>query len=234
MFRTSICLILSFCFAPIAGADVLTAGYAGCNTGGTCSGGAYQLTAGGDVSTWTFDYSIPNSDVKQISYLNNVVVNLEVFDTKNQQPPADGADFQGAQSLEADGAKEGCKIYLLVGGDDHTTAAYHLLLDTIGPTYLDSYTGADRDTITETLTDATELARFLKQLKKSNGDFSVEVVATHGDFYLGDRHQTPDGDPARFAALDVTDLPEPASVGTAGIGLIALLWTLRKKIRRSA
>lgn len=223
MFRIALCLIIAFCFVPIASADAITAGYSGCQGGGSgsCAGGAYLLSVtpseGGPSVTWTFDYSIPNADVKQMTSLDDVVVNLEVFDTKNGQEP--------------DGAKEGFKIYLLVGGVDFNTADYHLLLDKIGPTKLDSYTGNSRDTITETVTDSADLARFLKQLQKNHGDFSVEVVAINGDFYLGDRHQTPEGGPARFAALDF-ETPEPASLGTAGIGLLALCWTLRKKIAR--
>jgi hypothetical protein len=242
MLRTAFCLIIVFCFVSIAAADILPADYVGCNAGGngSCAGGPFTISTTGNndgsYQTWTFDYSVPNKDVKQISYLNDVVVSLQVFDTKNQSG-GDGGDAafgMSAQDLVTDGAKEGFKIFLLVGGEDHTTAAYSLLIDTVAPTYLDSYTGTNRDTINLTVTDPTDLAKFLKQLKKADGDFSVEVVATKGDFYLGDRHQDPDGSPARFASLDASETPEPASLGTVGIGLLALCWTLRKKIRKSA
>ena len=109
-------------------------------------------------------------------------------------------------------------IELLVGSDVWT-------LGTSGNVTLQGFKSSNRDFITETLLDSGELAQFLTALKGSKGDFSVEIIANAGSFNVGTQD--------RFATLDYTT-PEPASLGMAGLGLIALCWSLRRKIRKSA
>jgi hypothetical protein len=221
MFRTAVLLVTALCLVPAASATVIMAGYSGCNgLPGSCPTGSYQLTAGGDVSSWTFDYKVPNSEVTLISYLNNVVAGLEVWDTGS-------GNNTSTKSF---------KVYLLVGGEDYSTltdtsTTYSGLLGTVTST-LAGYTSGTRDAFTETLTTGSELSAFLTALQGSKGNFSIEVVDTEGTFNLGERHVGDDGvTPARFASLDYT-APEPASFGMAGFGLIALCWSLRKRIAR--
>lgn len=218
MFRTAGFLVAALCFVPVASATSITAGYSGCNgASGSCPTGSYQLTAG---STWTFDYKIPNSQVQLISYLNDVIAGLEVWDTN-------GGNNTSTKSLN---------VYLLVGGEDYSTltdtsTTYSGLLGTVTST-LAGYTSGTRDAFTETLTTSSELSAFLTALQGSKGNFSIEVVDTEGTFNLGERHVGDDGvTPARFASLDYT-APEPASLGLAGFGLIAMFWSLRKRIAR--
>jgi hypothetical protein len=236
MLRISLYLILALCFVPVAGATSIMANGAGCNGGGggSCASGPYTLGPEGDQMSWTFDYSIPNSEVKQFLSIDDVTVGVEVWNYPDKK----------------DTSPKSFSIYLLVGGEDITTATHVWLLGTVGPTTLAGFDSGNRDVITETL-DSSDLAAFLAALKKSKGDFEVEVVATGSGvvgvdyasplgagsdtysqtFNLGQRQTDDSGNPVRFASLDV-DMPEPASLGTAGIGLLALCWALRKKIAR--
>ncbi len=211
--------IIALCLVPLAGATPIKAYYSGCNgTPGTCPGGSFELTAGDGTSSWTFDYSIPNPQLNPITDLDSVVTALEVWDTRN-----------GAKQ---DTSLKSLAIYLLVGGEDYESASYSLLLDTIGPTTLSAYTNTARDAITETAVNASDLAAFLAALKANNGGFSVEVVDTSGSFNLGGRITGSDGvTSVRYAQLDY-QAPEPTTFALAGIGLIAVCWTLRKKIAR--
>ena len=233
MFRTALCLAVALCFVPLAGAASIDANTAGCNGGGSgsCSSGPYLMSYGGEgYASFTFDYSVPNSQVKQISYLDDLKVGVEVWNypTKN------------------DSTLKSFDIYLLVGSQDHTTATYSLLLGTVGPTSLAGYNGSNRDPITATLTNSSSLAAFLTALKGSKGDFEVEIVpiAAGGggaafsaeadgsfSFNLGQRQKDDNENAVRFATLDA-ETPEPASLGMAGFGLLALCWSLRKKIAR--
>jgi len=200
MLRITLCLILALCLAPLAGATAITAGHDGCNGGGggSCNG-PYLLS--GTTTTLTFDYSIPNATVKKIVALEDLSAGVGVWDTNNGK----------------DTSTKNFSIDLVVGSNSWT-------LGTSGNVTLQGYKGSNRDFITETLTNATELAQFLTALKGSKGKFSVEIVANTGSFNVG----TED----RFATIDTT--PEPASLGMAGMGLVALSWSLRRKIRKSA
>ncbi|MGA2330073.1 MAG: PEP-CTERM sorting domain-containing protein [Bryobacteraceae bacterium] len=217
IFRAAVLFISVLCLVPVAGATVITANPAGCNGGGggSCDGGPYLLTFGGDESSMTFDYRIPNSQVKLISYLNDLLAGVEVWDYPNKNNTS-------LKSFD---------IYLVVGGEDYSTATYSLLLGTISST-LQGYNSGNRDDITETLSSSSGLSAFLAALKLSKGHFGIEVVDTEGSFNLGERQLGSDGVTlVRFAQVDAPT-PEPASLGMAGIGLIALCWTLRKKIAR--
>jgi hypothetical protein len=130
------------------------------------------------------------------------------------------------------GSAKSFDIYVVVGGEDYSTATYHLLLGAISST-LHGYNSGSRDDITETLFSGSDLSAFLAALRSSRGRFGIEVVDTGGSFDLGERELGSDGETfGRFAQLDADELPEPASFGLAGSGLIALCWTLRKKIAR--
>jgi hypothetical protein len=216
MFRASLVLALACCFVSAAGAAVILAGYAGCDGTSPCPPGPYTLSTSGP-SSLTFDYSIPNRTARQIWYFNAVTVNLEVFDR--------------AAGESRDGAVEGFEIYLIVGGEDHDTATYSLLLTTVGPALLDAYRSGSRLVLNEAVA-AAELPAFLGALQGNRGDFGVEVVATTGDFYLGARHGEPDGDPGRWVELDFVSVPEPATCGVVGLGLVALGLAVRKKAAR--
>ena len=201
MSRLAFCLVLVLCFVPVAGATTVTAGHAGCNGGGGGSCDGPYLLGGEGTATLTFDYSIPNSTVKKIVGLDDVKVGLEVWDTNNGK----------------DTSIKNFTIELLVGSDVWT-------LGNSGDVTLQGFKGSNRDYITETLLDDTELAQFLAALKGSKGKFSVEIIANTGSFNVGGRD--------RFATLDTT--PEPASLGMAGLGLLALSWAVRKKIGKRA
>lgn len=216
IFRAAVVLALAFCLVPMAGAAVILAGYAGCDGTSPCDPGPYTLSTSG-VSSLTFDYSIPNREARQIWYFNAVTVNLEVFDRAAGDP--------------RDGAVEGFEIYLIVGGEDHDTATYSLLLTTVGPALLDAYRSGSRLVLNEAVAGA-ELPAFLAALQGNRGDFGVQVVATTGDFYLGARHGQPGGDPGRWVQMDYVSIPEPATCGVAGLGLLALGMLLRKKAAR--
>ncbi len=201
--RLALCIVLVFCFVPLAGASTITANLAGCDGGGggSCAG---PYTLGGDVMTLAFDYSIPNATVKKMVSITDVVAGLGVWDTDNGKDP----------SLKS------FSIELVVGSDVWT-------LGTSGSVTLEGYKNSNRDFITETLLDTVKLDEFLVALKGSKGKFSVEVVADpgFGSFLVGTQD--------RFATLDYTT-PEPASLGMAGMGLMALCWSLRRKIRNRA
>jgi hypothetical protein len=199
---------------PIAGATGITAGFAGCDGVKPCDPGPYLLDVNGPQITWTFDYSIPNRQAREITSLDQVVVDLEVFDRR----AGEGKDK----------ANEGFTIYLIVGADYSPLALY-----TYGPARLDPYTGGDRLLLNEIVPDSA-LPAFLAALQGNRGDFGIEVVATTGNFWLGDRHGTPGNveDPGRFVTLDFQSTPEPASPGIAGIGLIGICLALRKKSAR--
>lgn len=215
MLRTAVLLTIVFCLVPIAGATAITAGYAGCNGVKPCDTGPYLLGFNGEVaSRWRFDYSIPNREAQQIAYLDEVVVDLEVFDRRG----GEGRDR----------ADEGFAINLIVGAD------YTLPLYTYDPARLDPYTSGDRLLLNLILPDS-DLPAFLAALQGNRGDFGVEVVATSGDFWLGERHGSPGekgGDPGRFVTLDFQSVPEPATLGIAGIGLIVICLAARKKSAR--
>ncbi len=221
MLRATVVLALAFCFVATAGATAITAGYSGCNgLPGNCPTGSYQLSFGGTPSNYVFDYQVPNSQVKTMSYLDDVVASLEVWDTNS-------GNNTSSKSFS---------IYLLVGpfagAEDYSTATYSLLLSASGEVTLGGYDTNNRDVIADTVLSGSDLSAFLAALKVSKGAFSVEVVDTEGTFNLGERHLGGDGvTPVRFAQLDF-ETPEPTSLGMAGIGLIALCWTLRKKIAR--
>jgi hypothetical protein len=197
MHRIALCLIFVFCFVPLAGAAAIDANTAGCNGGGggSCNG-PYLL--GGEGTTLTFDYSIPNATVKKMVSLDDVEIGLEVWDTNNGK----------------DTSSKSFTIELLVGQDAWT-------LGTSGNVTLQGYKSSNRDSVTKTLLDGGELAQFLAALKGSKGKFSVEIIADAGSFNVGTRD--------RFATVDYTT-PEPAGLGVAGLGLIALSWTLRRKM----
>jgi hypothetical protein len=201
-YRFAACLILVLCLVPFAGATPIPAGDAGCNAGGggSCYG-PYAL--GGDVKTLTFDYSVANSAIKNLVSLDNVAVGLGVWDTN-------GGNDTSNKSFTID---------LLIGSSVWTVR-------TIGGT-LEGYKSANRDFITATLLDSSELASFLTALQGTKGKFSVEIIAADdsGSFNVGTQD--------RFATLDFI-APEPASLGLAGIGLVALCWSLRRKIRNRA
>ena len=220
MLRTAVLLTVVFCLVPIAGATVITAGYAGCNGVKPCDSGPYLLAVNQEApGSWTFDYSIPNRQARGITSLDQVVVDLEVFDRR----AGEGKDK----------ANEGFTVYLIVGGEDHLSADYSLALYSFGPARLDPYTGGDRLLLNEIVPDG-DLPAFLAALQGNRGDFGVEVVATTGNFWLGDRRGTPGNveDPGRFVTLDFQSTPEPASLGIAGIGLIGICLALRKKSAR--
>lgn len=174
-----------------------------------CNGGgggscAGPYTLGGPVMTLTFDYSIPNATVKKMTSITDVGVGLGVWDTNNGK----------------DTSLKSFTIELVVGSNVWT-------LGTSGQITLEGYKSSNRDFITETLLDTAKLEEFLTALKGSKGKFSVAVVADpgFGNFLVGTQD--------RFATVDYTN-PEPASLGMASMGLIALCWSLRRKIRKSA
>ena len=202
MRRIAFCMVLVFCFVPVAGATALGANNAGCDGGGGGSCNGPYLLGGEGNTTLTFDYSIPNKTVKKMVSLDDVKVGLEVWDTNNGK----------------DTSSKSFSIELVVGSSAWT-------LGTSGSVTLQGYKSSNRDSITETLLDSGELAEFLTALKGSKGKFSVEIIADKGSFNVGTQD--------RFATLDYTT-PEPASLGMAGMGLIALSWSLRRKFRKSA
>jgi hypothetical protein len=214
MSRTATLLTLVLCLVPLASATLITAGGAGCNGVKPCPSGPYLLNFGGEVPDWTFDYSVPNKEVKDIAQLNGVVVNLEMFDRYQGNP----VDLAGARG-------ETFSVYLVVEG------GYSLLLGSVGPN-INGTTGNDRYVFNASV-PGSELPGFLAALRDNKGDFGIEVVATSGNFWLGDRKGTPgvEDDPGRYVTLDVT-LPEPASFGMTGIGLLLLCGAVRKKIAR--
>ena len=199
--RIALCLILVFCFVPLAGASAITANRAGCdgNGGGSCDG-PYLLGGEGNT-TLTFDYSIAKSTVKQIVSLEDVKFGFEVWDTNNGK----------------DKSTKNFTFELVVGTHSWT-------LGDSGDVTLQGFKSSSRDDITATLLDGTDLQEFLTALKGSKGKFSVEIIDNTGSFNVGGRD--------RFATLDTT--PEPASLGMAGMGLLALSWSLRRKLGKRA
>lgn len=214
IFRIATILILAFCLVSTAGATVITAGYAGCNGTKPCPSGPHLVDVDGVFPDWTFDYSIPNKQVKDIAQLNDVVVNLELFD-RYQGEPVDPAGHRG----------ETFSVYLVGAG------GYSQLLGSVGPN-INGTTGNDRYIFNASL-PGSYLPGFLTMLRDNKGDFGVWVVADSGNFWLGERHGSPEskGDPGRYVTLDFT-VPEPASFGVAGLGLLLLCGALRKKIAR--
>ncbi len=201
--RIALCLALVFSFVPLAGATAIDGNRAGCNGsgGGSCDG-PYLLGGDGDT-TLTFEYSIPKATVKQMVSLDDLKIGFEVWDTNN------GKDI----------SNKNFSIELLVAGSTPW------LLGNSGDVTLEGFKGSNRDYITETLSDSSDLAQFLAALQGSKGKFSIEIIDNTGSFNVGGRD--------RFATLDY-ETPEPASLGMAGMGLLALAWSLRKKLGKRA
>lgn len=206
--------LLTLLLASVAGAApiVVSASQNGCNGGGSgsCTGlFPYLLTAGDDATKqMTFDFRIAKADKSLLQWnLSSVVVHLDVWDNGTTKNP-DTAAEQGS-------------VFLLIPG------VAPILLGSFQD--LNAFHSGNRYSVDLSVPES-DLAAVLaglsaqydpKHPNRGTVDLSIQVVANTGNFNLASA--------GRSVTLDFLT-PEPAGLGLAGIGLLALGWVARKRV----